>query len=597
MERATKKIRELVESGRYDAAEKQLQKHVYKFGSSTESIQLAVDLADIQQQFDFRLNKINPASTFKNPINLLEIGKYFQDSSNFIIAHEIYEFVLQHFERPTEAVARLAECFLAQRKISEALALCERAGKPAQEVRLGLVFVQALIDANQFDRALSILNAIPNDKRSNPMYFALLGIISVNQSNFEQAVGELEKSLKMKADNAAIWHYLAISYKKLMRGKSALRALEKALDIDASSEETYSDYFFLMHSGGSDSAKMNALIKQYEKQFKDVPQYFGGKNGNARTKDPSEKISLGFVSSDLTLHPVATFLMPLLKNIDRGKFSITCYSLIEESRHDKTTQSIKNECDQWRDIYHINNHDAARQIIEDKIDILIDLNGHTKNNRIGIFRYKPAPIQINYLGYFGSTGVNSIDYWLTDQVIHPADTTELSSETIIRLDRCWVCYQPPSLSLSTERNTVDNDDIIFGCFGDIQKYNKPMIKTWGKLLHQIPRAKLFLQAAAFSTKSIRDSLMKLFEESGVSGSRIVFHGRTSFQAYFESYKNIDIVLDTLPRAGGTTIADALWMGVPTVTLAGKHYAQRIAASKLRHIGLDKYVANNEDRVH
>ena len=215
--------------------------------------------------------------------------------------------------------------------------------------------------------------------------------------------------------------------------------------------------------------------------------------------------------------------------------------------------------------------EVAHRIHADGIDVLVDLAGHTQDGRLGIFLYRPAPIQATYLGYFTTTGLSTMDYWLSDAVLSPGDSPEVSSERVWRLPGCSFCYVPsPDAPEVTDR--APYEPFTLGGFNDLSKVSDEALALWVRLMSAIPEARLVLKAKQFTDPGLRNAFIASFVRSGVAADRLHLLARTpDTRSHLALYGGIDVALDTIPRTGGTTTAEALWMGVPVVTLAGDRY--------------------------
>lgn len=312
-----------------------------------------------------------------------------------------------------------------------------------------------------------------------------------------------------------------------------------------------------------------------------------------------QKLKIGYVSPDFKRHPVGCFIAPIIKHHDHQKFEIYCYGEIRKV--DEMTEEIKSSCDHWRSTLGLTDEQVIEQIKQDQIDILIDLAGHTEYNRLPIFFAKPAPIQASYLGYFATTGISTIDYWITDHHLHPLDTQEKTSETIWRLPRCYVAYQP-SLE-APEINplpALSSEHITFGCFNNFSKLNPFPLSLWAKILQALPHARLILKTHYHNLDDPEEkqSVELFLQEQGLNLEQIeLIDSPTLTEDYFSFYHRIDIHLDTFPYNGCTTTCDALWMGVPVLTLTGDRKIQRMGNSLLQAIGLADWIAKTpEDYV-
>lgn len=304
------------------------------------------------------------------------------------------------------------------------------------------------------------------------------------------------------------------------------------------------------------------------------------------------RLRVGYVSPDMRTHAVAYFFEPLLEQHDRETCEIFCYSCHPPAQSDATTERLRKASEHWRQVHELDDESLAQRIYDDRIDILVDLAGYTMGNRLAAFTYRPAPVQVSYLGFFAATGLESMDYWLTDRILHPPGTTERTLETIYRLPRCWVCYRPPEQAPPVAPRPADGGHIMFGCFSNISKFSDQAIAVWSDILRSLPESRLLLMERLLASPEVRAMLLARFEQQGIGCDRLILRGSVPYIQYLATYAEIDIILDPFPRTGGTTTAEALWMGVPVITLAGQRYVERISTSKLHALGLDDLVASN-----
>lgn len=313
----------------------------------------------------------------------------------------------------------------------------------------------------------------------------------------------------------------------------------------------------------------------------------------APEKVAERRLRVGYVSPDMRNHAASFFFEPLLTAHDQGRFEIYCYD-VNKLGVDATTARLRRRAEHWRDAAYLGDEQLARLIREDGIDILIDLAGHTMNNRLMVFSYRPASVQAAYLGFFASTGLDAMDYWITDAVLHPIDTPELAVESIYRLPRCWVCYQPPAEAPAVFPRPDVGDQVVFGSFGNLSKLTPEVIETWCRILRELPDSRLLLMDKFLGEQETRELFAQRFERHGIPAERLLMYPGAPLGEYLATYAKIDIVLDTFPRTGGTTTAEALWMGVPVMVLAGQSYAGRISVSKLNAVGLEELITENTD---
>jgi predicted O-linked N-acetylglucosamine transferase (SPINDLY family) len=317
-------------------------------------------------------------------------------------------------------------------------------------------------------------------------------------------------------------------------------------------------------------------------------------HGNDRS--PDRPLRVGYVSPDLKQHAVGFFLEPILEHHDRNQFHIYCYSGVVTP--DRVTQRMQAFGHTWRSIVGVRDEQVAEMIRADGIDILVDLSGHTSGTRLLIFARKPAPVQVAFLGYLNTTGMPTVDYRVTDAWADPPGMTDpFYSERIVRLPRCGWAFHPfeeaPDVA---DAPAAKNGYITFGSFNKLSKLSPPLIATWAELMKQVPTSRLLLKWSSLADASTRQRFHSLFAAHGISSDRIELAGATaSMSDHLASYGRIDLALDTFPYNGATTTCDALWMGVPVVTLAGDTHAGRIGVSLLTAIGLPELIAPSPDQ--
>ncbi len=310
--------------------------------------------------------------------------------------------------------------------------------------------------------------------------------------------------------------------------------------------------------------------------------------------EPQRRLRVGYLSPDFREHSVASFIEPVLRHHDRRRFEVCCYSNLPMP--DETTRRIKAGVDMWRDIDKLSDADAARLIREDRIDILVDLSGHTGNNRLGVFAAKPAPVQVTWMGYPNTTGLHTIDYRITDGIADPVGEERLYSEKLLRLDGCFLCYQPdPNAPEVAPLPALASGHVTFGSFNNFSKINPGVLQLWSEVLKQVPGSHLLLKCPALTDTTVRERLSADLQALGIGAERVDLLGHTrTRQEHLALYARVDIALDTFPYNGTTTTCEALWMGVPVLSLAGKHHAGRVGASLLSAAGLTDWLANTPE---
>ncbi len=311
--------------------------------------------------------------------------------------------------------------------------------------------------------------------------------------------------------------------------------------------------------------------------------------------EPGRRLRVGYVSPDFRMHAVGDFMQPLLAHHDRAQIEVACYA--EVVHPDERTEAFRALADRWRLIVGRGDEHVAAQIRDDGIDILVDLTGHSADHRLGVFARKPAPIQATWLGYPGTTGMAAIDYRLTDAIADPAPADDaLHRERLIRLPHGFLCYQPrqdtPAVAPSPG---VAHGAVTFGSFNNLAKINPRVMATWARLLDAVPGSRLLVKYHHLADEATREGIAERLVAAGIARARISLEpGIRDWTRHMAMYSEVDVALDPFPYNGTTTTCEALWMGVPVVTLAGDRHAARVGASLLSRVGIGELIARDVD---
>ncbi len=309
---------------------------------------------------------------------------------------------------------------------------------------------------------------------------------------------------------------------------------------------------------------------------------------------PARTLRIGMVSNDFRSHPVGYFLRGVLRALaSRDGLEFHAYSNHRDS--DDVTQEIRASCRGWREVHMLSDAELAAAIHGDAIDILIDLGGHTKGTRLDMFAWKPAPIQASWLGYFATTGLAAIDYLIADAHTLPPEDDGGYVERIWRLPETRLCFSAPDAGIAVGPSpAAQNGYVTFGCFNNLSKINDGVVALWARLLHAMPASRLLLKNKQFADPEAVRYLAARFAGQGIAAERLSFEGPSSREAYLEAHNRVDIALDPFPYTGGTTTAEALWMGVPVLTLAGERFLARQSAGLLANAGLADWIARDAE---
>lgn len=420
-----------------------------------------------------------------------------------------------------------------------------------------------------------------------------LGNLLLINRHIEEAETCLKKAISLAPEKSAYHNDLGRVFRQQGRMEEAVACYRKALELEPENFTAASNILYGLCYVGTISPEERAQEhRSFARRY--YPPPAKPLSATMRREDRGQ-INIGYVSSDFGTHSVSFFLEPILIHHDRRKFKIFCYS--NRGVPDETTHRIKALDVVWRDIMGVTAEKAAAQIAEDGVDILVDLSGHTAGHRLDILALKPAPVQATWIGYPHSTGLSQIDYYLSDSLCAPPGLTDhLFSERVWRLPRIFSCYLPPvEFPAVAPLPFQQNNCITFCSFNNFAKVNSSVIEIWARLLYAVPGSRLILKSAALGGRSLRRSVHEQFARLGVSDDRIILRSfAVSTTEHLAQYHEVDIALDTFPYHGTTTTCEALWMGVPVVTMAGASHLSRVGVSFLNAVGLRELVAATRD---
>jgi protein O-GlcNAc transferase len=311
-------------------------------------------------------------------------------------------------------------------------------------------------------------------------------------------------------------------------------------------------------------------------------------------KNPDRRLRIGMVSGDFKQHAVGHFLTGVLSEINTEHVELFAYST--SSMEDDLTVKIKTCVYKFQKVVGISDEQLSKDIMEDGIDILIDLSGHTGRNRLPLFAWKPAPIQVTWLGYGGTTGIEAMDYVLCDSLVLPPSDEAHFIEKPWRLPDIWVCFSPPKFDIEVGTlPALANSHITFGSFNNLTKISDKAVECWARILKAVPDSRLLLKNNQLNDTSIQEATRTRFEAHGINPLRIILKSHViDKKEHFLTYQEMDISLDTFPYSGGTTTIEAIWMGTPVVTLKGDRFISHLGESILHNVELADWIADTTD---
>jgi len=422
---------------------------------------------------------------------------------------------------------------------------------------------------------------------------ANLGLALLNQAKYAEAEAVLRRAQQLNPNDAQLTSNLGIALLNQGKHGDAGQIVEEFLVRFPHALAAFSPMLYAMQCDAHCPVeKYLAAARQYGAaalaQARPLTQWRVPAPGSALPQ-----LRVGLVSGDMRTHPVGYFLENLVANIDPQRVQLVGYTT--RAQEDALTARIKPHFCAWHDISLLNDEMAANRIRDDGIHVLVDLAGHTTHNRLPLFAWKPAPLQVAWLGYFASTGVPGMDYILVDPVSVKAEECGQFTEDVWYLPDTRLCYTPPAAAgMPAPPPVLAGKHITFGTYQNMVKITDPVLALWSRVLARVEGARLRVQNAEMHFPAARSLLLSRLAQAGVPAERVELVGYIPRDAYFASYGQVDILLDTFPYPGGTTTCEALWMGVPTLTLRGNTLLSRQGASLLSAVGLEAWIAADEE---
>ena len=408
-----------------------------------------------------------------------------------------------------------------------------------------------------------------------------------------EAIATFETALQLDPELAMAHEGLAICRVNIGQVESAIPSFRRALELNPAGHTACSNMLFALNYRLGEAPE--AVFREHlawGQRYGAGPQ----RRRHANNADPARVLRMGYISPDFRSHAVAHFVKPVLAHHDRSRFHVVCYS--DAEMEDPMTGQLCALAHAWHRTTWQKNEELAKQITEDGIDVLVDLAGHTSGGqRMLLFASKPAPVQVSWLGYPNTTGLAAMDYRFTDAIADPeGETDRFHTETLVRLPHGFLCYGAPSDSPPVgEPPRLAAGHVTFGCFNNLSKLTPGVLALWAQLLARVPGARLALKSFGLAGESVRQALRERFAALGVGPERLeILPPEVSFTGHLARYGAVDIGLDTYPYNGTTTTCEALWMGVPVMTLAGKTHVSRVGSSILQRVGLGELVARSAE---
>lgn len=399
---------------------------------------------------------------------------------------------------------------------------------------------------------------------------------------FREAAACYREALRLEPRNARAWNNLGGALQAQGRPEEAEACYRRAVALEPGYHRAGLNLLCCLHYREMDPAALFAEHRAWAARLPSAPLPPPAPRGRRRLR-------VGYLSPDFRRHSVAFFFEPVLAAHDRAAFEIFCYA--DVTRPDAVTTRLRAQAEHWRDVSALTDAEAASAIRADALDILVDLAGHTAGNRLPVFASRPAPAAAAWLGYPDTTGLDAVDARITDAIADPPGAGEhLHSERLVRLPAGFLCYRPPEEAPETG-GAPARREIVFACFNELAKLSPETVRVWCDILERTPGSRLLLKARALADDTVREEIAARFAGWGIPRRRVELRGPAeSLAAHLAEYLRADIALDPFPYAGTTTTCEALWMGVPVISLAGRGHASRAGASVLHAAGVPELAA-------
>lgn len=447
-------------------------------------------------------------------------------------------------------------------------------------------------ELNQYELSEEYLSrALDSGRAHAPAHYEYAGL-HLKMKHYDVSIEHFIKALEVQPDYADAYTQLALIYLSQGRQLEANTYLKTALEHRPDSLLIRGVLAFTMHylpgvtpadvyAASTEWARLavGAITRRFDRYDNDP--------------DPDKVLKIGFISPDFRRHPVGYFIQSFMMLHSIEQFEVVCYSDVRGE--DDLTKQLIESSDKWRRVHGVEDDKLAEMIQRDRIDVLVDLAGHTKDSRLNVFIMKPAPIQLTWAGYVGTTGLDAIDYLISDRFQSPGGSEEYAAERIIRMPDDYICYTPPEYAPEVAPlPALENGYITFGCFNNHAKISETVVAVWCEILKRVANSKLFVKNPSFSDQSTVDRFILLFEKHGIPAERIRIEGQSPHREMLARYAFVDIQLDTMPYSGGLTTLESIWMGVPVITFPGELFSSRHSLTHLMNIGVPEFIASSPE---
>ena len=448
----------------------------------------------------------------------------------------------------------------------------------------------ALASRGEFEEAAAAHRRALEIQPAYPEAHYNLSIVLAEQGRPDEALRVYRRAQQLDPGHPKAHNNLAVALLRQGELNEAIAVFRRALVLGPDDADLHSNLVHALHlHPDSDRSTIAAERQRWNQQFSQALKKFILPHANDRK--PDRRLRIGYVSPDFCSHPVSFFFAPLLEAHDREQFEIFCYANLAKPDH--VTKRLRRASDAWRDVHPMSHAQMAETVRNDGIDILVDLAMHTGGNRLPVFARKPAPVQVSWLAYPGTTGLEAIDFRLSDGHLDPEGEDETGpGGKIVRLPDCWCCYEPIVEFPAVEPLPAESTGVVtFGSLNQFCKIHDGLLHSWGRLLTEVPNSRLRMICPEGQA---RERIGDMLTAHGVAPERVELIKPRPWADYVRLFACIDVALDSFPCNGSTTTCHSLWMGLPVVTRTGSRVVSRASSTLLHAVGLPELVAHSEE---
>lgn len=525
----------------------------------------------------------------------INLGMVYSDIGNFEEAIKYINKAIKIKPDYFEGYEKLGLVYFSFKKYSQTILFYKQAIKLNNDscdafTGLGNVYSEL---GNHDEAIMLHKKAIFINKNFYEAYLNLANTYLKSKKNYSEAVSVLKEVISLKKDYADAINLLAVCNIMIAEPILAAKYFEESLKIDSDTIDLYSNYIW--NTGYIKNFNQKRYFELTNNLFRLIRKRFNHTINIPSLYKNEKKLKIGFVSGDFRNHPVGYFIEGILPFLKKNQ-EIEIFAYSNTSFEDDLTKRIKPFFSEWFVIDSIDDLALINKIKNYKIDILVDLSGHSFLNRLSVFLHKPAPIQVTWAGYLASTGLDKIDYIITDDYVESKIKDNQFVERTYKMPYVWCHFSSPQPNPIVKDNipALINGYITFGSFNNSAKINLEVIKLWSKILNSIPNSKIFLKTNNFDDRNIRDIFLKKFFDNNVDSKRIILEGSSDRKILLEKYNSVDIALDPFPYNGGTTSFEASWMCVPILTLAGDSFLSKCGESININLDMKEWIAKDKD---